>query len=108
MFVRRDQNGDIVAISNVKLEEVFEPISDSSRELAEFIAALQAGGLTDLIASDLETIRVLEDLIEVLMQRGVISFTDLPEPAQRKLLARKSMRENAHDLTLFDERDGII
>lgn len=41
-----------------------------------------------LQASDLELVRVLEDLVDVLVSRGVIRYTDLPEAAQRKLHER--------------------
>ncbi|AGA31829.1 Tryptophan synthase subunit beta like protein [Thioalkalivibrio nitratireducens DSM 14787] len=108
MFIRRNQKGEIVAVSRIQTPEISEPIPDSSPELAAFVAALQATGVSELAASDLETIRVLEDLIEILTRRGLISFTDFPEAAQRKLLARKSLRETARDLDLFDEHDGII
>ena len=37
--------------------------------------------LQRLQGSDADMIRVLEDLIEVLLQRGVIRITDLPEAA---------------------------
>jgi len=33
-----------------------------------------------------------EDLIYVLMEKGVLQFTDLPADAQRKLRARESFR----------------
>lgn len=36
--------------------------------------------------------RVLEDLIDVLITRGTIQFTDLPEAAQAKLLERRQTR----------------
>lgn len=108
MFVLRNPQGEIVAVSRIQTPEVSESIPDSSPELGTFAATLQAGAVSELAASDLDTIRVLEDLIEILTQRGLISFTDFPEPAQRKLLARKSLRETGRDLDLFDERDGII
>ena len=64
-------------------------------------------GLAALRASDLEVVRVLEDLIQVLIEKGVIQFTELPEPAQKKLLQRKRLRRSS-DLTLFDDDEGLI
>ena len=42
--------------------------------------------------SDLEFIRVLEDLLDVLMDKRVFLFTELPEEAQAKLLNRQALR----------------
>jgi len=47
-----------------------------------------------LSQSDTSLVRVLEDLIDVLINRGVIQFTDLPEAAQAKLLERRETRAN--------------
>lgn len=41
---------------------------------------------------DYEFIRVVEDLIDVLILKGVLRITDLPPGAQRKLNARKDLR----------------
>ena len=47
-----------------------------------------------LSESDVGLARVLEDVIDVLITRGVIQFTDLPEAAQAKLLERRETRAN--------------
>tara|TARA_R110001592_G_scaffold9288_1_gene49516 strand:- start:7947 stop:8174 length:228 start_codon:yes stop_codon:yes gene_type:complete len=46
-----------------------------------------------LAQSDAELARVTEDLITVLVKKGVILFTDLPEPVQAKLLDREALRD---------------
>ncbi|WP_431023492.1 tryptophan synthase subunit beta like protein [Halomonas sp. H5] len=62
-----------------------------------------------MLASDLELVRVLEDLIQVLMDKGVISFTDLPDAARDKLLTRQSLRRRLNSINLLDdEEDGVI
>jgi len=43
--------------------------------------------------SDLSLARVIEDLIEVLIDRKVIMFTDFPAGAQEKLRARRGLRK---------------
>jgi hypothetical protein len=45
-----------------------------------------------LSQTDTGLARVLEDLIDVLITRGVIQFTDLPDAAQSKLLERRETR----------------
>lgn len=59
------------------------------------------------IQSDLGLARVLEDLVDVLIEKKVIMFTDLPEGAQQKLLERRGLRkEFAYVDDLFgDEKD---
>ncbi|KAB2968285.1 MAG: hypothetical protein F9K15_09915 [Zoogloea sp.] len=41
---------------------------------------------------DADLIRVIEDVVDVLIQRGLLRLTDLPADAQRKLLTRKGAR----------------
>jgi hypothetical protein len=50
-----------------------------------------------LSESDTAIARVLEDLIDILITRGVIQFTDLPEAAQGKLLNRRQTRAMLKD-----------
>lgn len=51
------------------------------------------GGQPSILTKDLELIRVIEDLIDVLVRKGVISTSDLPEPVQLKLLERQALRQ---------------
>jgi len=61
--------------------------------------------------TDIALARVLEDLIDVLITRGHIQFTDLPEAAQAKLLERRQTRASlGHRLDLLsDDNDrGLL
>ncbi len=67
--------------------------------------------VNSLSQTDIGLARVLEDLIDVLITRGHIQFTDLPEAAQAKLLERRQTRANlTHRLDLLpDESDrGLL
>lgn len=56
---------------------------------------------------DADFIRVVEDLIDVLIQKGVLRVTDLPAGAQRKLVARKHLRGRLSGaLDLLEGHDG--
>lgn len=59
--------------------------------------------LDRLASTDQSLIRVLEDLVETLVSRNVIHFTDLPEAAQTKLLERRSLRRSLNGLQLLQE-----
>ncbi len=63
----------------------------------------------ELTESDASLARITEDLIDILIQRGVIQFTDFPAAAQAKLLQRRQTRVNlSKRLKLLDEGDGLI
>ena len=64
-----------------------------------------------LSQTDTSLVRVLEDLIDVLITRGVIQFTDLPEAAQAKLLERRETRaslDNRLRLLPTDPSDDLV
>ena len=75
---------------------------DAPRELEDSLLRLQQ--------SDLEMIRVLEDLIHLLIHKGVVRITDLPEAAQAKLSERSRARDALGGLTglINDEEQGVI
>jgi len=61
--------------------------------------------------SDLDSafVRVLEDLIDTLIEKGVIRLTDLPLAAQQKLGERKHLRQRLNDdLNLLDDDDSLV
>jgi len=66
-------------------------------------------GTTDVLerlaGSDQGMVRVLEDLIETLIAKNLIRFTDLPEAAQAKLLERRSLRRSVNALQIFRSED---
>lgn len=51
------------------------------------------GGQPSILGKDLQLIRVIEDLVDILIRKGLISVGDLPEPVQLKLLERQSLRQ---------------
>ena len=63
----------------------------------------------ELTESDASLARITEDLIDILIQRGVIQFTDFPAEAQAKLLQRRQSRVNlSKRLKLLDEGEGLV
>ncbi|TDW57031.1 tryptophan synthase subunit beta like protein [Oceanimonas baumannii] len=108
MFVKRDTTGSICAASLEKTPDINEPISGSSPELAKFIGVEQQHPLPELDPlreSDLAMSRVLEDLIDLLIDKKLIQFTELPAMAQQKLLARQSLRTQCR-LDLLGDNDA--
>lgn len=105
VYVRRDANGEVMSVSLVQSETHFESLHKTSPELAIF-SSRHSAGEEKYIESDLSLVRVLEDLVQVLIDKDVIKFTDLPEAAQEKLLSRKSMRHL--DLLSDEEEEAVI
>ncbi|MBW8192069.1 hypothetical protein K0504_13585 [Neiella marina] len=110
-FVSRNTSGDITAIAREASEQFPEAIAGDSPELVAFLQRQGDGAdmLSLLQDSDTPLIRVLEDLVQLLVKKNLIQFTELPEPAQLKLLDRKQIRtrlsEFSTDSTLLDSGD---
>lgn len=62
-----------------------------------------------LADSDAGLARITEDLIDILITRGVIHFTDFPPAAQAKLLQRRQTRATlSKRLKLLEDGDDLI
>ena len=92
-FVSRNAEGGISAVSQRRTGECVEEIAATDPELASFLGALQPG-LTALQQSEQGFIRVLEDVVDLLIEKGLIAMTDLPEDARDKIAQRKELRRN--------------
>lgn len=65
--------------------------------------------ITELVESDLQMIRVIEDIVDTLIAKNIILFTDLPPYAQEKILERKSTRiKMAAALDIIEGEDKIF
>jgi hypothetical protein len=61
--------------------------------------------------SDSGLVRVVEDLIDVLINRGVFQFTDLPDAVQVKLMVRRQTRaslSNRLPPLFLDDDKGLL
>lgn len=103
-FIRRAPDGAIVALLAEEAEDAREFLAADHPEVRRFLG--QEGQAFD--ALDADFIRVLEDLIDALIAKGVLRVTDLPHEAQRKLAARKGLRNRLKDaLDLLGSSDVI-
>lgn len=109
-FVERDSSGKIIAARLTPSESASEWID---ADAAELTALTDSPILEDPRASleytDQGLIRVLEDLIDTLLAKDVIRFTDLPLPAQNRLLQRRSLRNSLNsNANLLDDDGGLL
>ncbi len=85
-------------------EDGWEAVAPTDAEVAAFMGEV-SNQANPLRQTDAGVVRVLEDLVDVLINRGLIQFTDLPEAAQAKLLERRQTRAtltNRLELYPFD------
>lgn len=104
-YIKRNAANEIELVSAVKTEETAEFIAKSDQELQTFLEGLTPQGTSAIEQTDTEIARVFEDLVDVLIAKGVIQFTDLPEPAQRKLIKRQTLRKQATNLEFDADHD---
>ncbi len=106
-FVHKDADGKILAVYTEPVEGAVE-VAPNDPALTAFIHQnIPATESADeWIQSDLGLARVMEDLIQVLIDRKVIMFTDFPPGAQEKLRARRGLRREYSVVEeLFGEQD---
>lgn len=106
-FVHKDANGKILAVYTEPVEDSVEVASDDPELVAFIHQNLPSVDTADeWVQSDLGLARVLEDLIQVLIDKKVIMFTDFPPGAQEKLRARRGLRREYSVVEeLFGEQD---
>ncbi len=115
-YVSRSNDGKIIGIHDAETESANEFIEVDSPELLAFLTEIgqfpdnPEGGIhQELAQSDLEMIRVLEDLITTLIDKRVLMMTDLPKAAQSKLAKRYSLRSKLTDLGgILGENEEIL
>ena len=93
-FVRRDADGKVEAVFMTSEQSASEELPEGHPELLELfgIDAKTIIEGDEWLQADLSLARVTEDLVEVLIGKGVIAFTDLPVHAQEKLIGRQGLR----------------
>jgi hypothetical protein len=103
-YIKRNPSGKVIAISSEPMDGFAEATMEDEDDIAEYGIDLLGNEEHDLLKTDLEFVRVLEDVIELLMAKNVIQFTELPDASQAKMLKRKKLRDGmASKLDLLDE-----
>jgi hypothetical protein len=90
-FVRRDESGAVIAIFEQDCSEATEELAADHPEVGAFFERLE-DSRSRLARSDTGMSRVLEDVIDILIDKGVILITDLPMAAVEKIAERRSLR----------------
>jgi len=110
-YVKRDKDNQVIAIYAEAPSDDAEYLAASHQDVIGFLNlnASEEQSLQFLTSSDYELVRVLEDLIELLMDKNLVLFTELPSAAQRKLVQRRKARQNLREEnTLMVDEDDIL
>lgn len=105
VYVQRDASGKICAVSEQAQAGFNEALPPGDPELEQFMESVVVDG--DLARTDLEFVRVLEDVLDLLMDKNILLFTELPERAQAKILKRQALRRGNNPLDLIDEDSPV-
>ncbi|OUR64324.1 hypothetical protein A9Q79_07770 [Methylophaga sp. 42_25_T18] len=110
-YIQRDQHGKITAVFDTAQANAQESLLADDPELLDYLvnSADLDDARTILSTSDIDLIRVLEDLVNTLIDQKVILFTDLPLAAREKLASRERIRGHLHSLdNLMADEQGIL
>jgi hypothetical protein len=111
-YVSRDANGNIIAIFRSPTDKAAEELAADDPEVVSFLSAPGSGEQAlkwELFISDMAMGRLTEDLIDALIEKNVIAFTDLPEATQTKLLRRRKLREKLQSVeALMGDQGGVL
>ena len=106
-YIERDDKGQIIALRSSPTPQATEEKKSLDPELLAFFETTISSddSWQSVIAmSDSGFIRLLEDMVDILIKKNIIIFTELPEKAQEKILSRKRIREHhtTHNLVVDD------
>jgi hypothetical protein len=107
MYVKRNSIGEIIALSKTQEGYFSEYLPDDDTAIVNFIQGGKFHQQMILAQTDQTMARVLEDVVNLLVEQGVIRFTDLPDAAQAKLLNRRELRGLGQGIDLLDEGDDL-
>ena len=102
LYVERDKEGNIIAMHGSPGQNAGEEKPVMDEEILDFLNKTVSADSRKLLLSlsDMGIIRLLEDLIDLLIRKNVICYTELPEQAQEKIRKRKRLRETITPQTL--------
>jgi hypothetical protein len=110
IYVERNDAGEIIALHKRSTNSATEQKQLSDPEVIAFLESNHDAGpiKTLLSATDPGMIRVIDDLVDVLVTKKIIKFTDLPDEAQQKLFNRKKVRSDLSKDTIIMDDEGIL
>ena len=107
-YLLKNTHGDVIAVSATEsLGADWLFVEDNDSQYLQFLE-LQMIKINPFRESDISLARVLEDLIDVLIARNLITFSDLPEAAQNRLIGRQKLRKKTQLSNLVDDSTDVL
>ncbi|UTW13938.1 hypothetical protein [Marinobacterium rhizophilum] len=93
LYAIRNPEGRIIGLTE-SARPGLQAVDVKNREVLEFLSINDEDFSAEefLDQSDVGTVRIIEDMIDVLIAKNLILFTDFPLASQKKLLSRKLAR----------------
>ena len=107
MYIKRNAAGELVAVSKIAVSDFVAVVASDAADLSAFIQQQKTDEQFALEQTDQTMARVMEDVVNLLVEQGVIRFTDLPDAAQHKLLNRRELRGKRQGIDLLDDGDDL-
>jgi hypothetical protein len=106
-YIFKNAEGLITGSASENLGGDWEFIEGDAKEYLDYLEQSLAEN-APFRESDIQLARVLEDLISILIDRGMVRFTDFPPAAQKRLNYRQSMRKKNRLSGIVDESSDFI
>ena len=99
-YIKRNADQTIHSIAQQRDEEHQEFVAATDSDIVDFLSGQKEATLSKhaLAESDKDIARVTEDLVNLLISKNIILFTELPEAVQQKLLSREKLRSSLNDV----------
>lgn len=109
IYIQKDANNNIIDL-DFSYQEGFEKTSIFDKKVKQFLNDSNNTEIIKLsiLKLDLDMVRITEDLIDVMIKKEQLLFTDLPEAVQNKILFKKMLRENLSSTeSLYQEEEEL-
>lgn len=113
-YVQRDASGQISAIFQKPGANADEFLPNDHPDIQIFFGGIvpqkeKNAATSQLSETDISLIRVIEDIVDTLIDKNVIMFTDLPLHAREKILQRKTTRKKIFGASdILEDEDKIF
>lgn len=111
-FVSRNRSGEITGFSDKSLPGFEEEMLSWAPEFVQFLVDRVPAGPEAarevLAATDMQMLRLIEDLVELLITKQLIKFTDLPPAAAEKYIKRQIARLGLQNASPIVEEHDVL
>lgn len=110
LYVERNDQGEIISVRRNTCDSGAETKAGIDNEILQFLGrnSSKDSMFHLLVEMDTDVIRILEDLVDILVNKNIIMFSELPQEAQEKLLCRKQLRKSINNGDIIIEDEDIL